>query len=256
MAPRKIKNTMKFQIFEKFSELKYGLSEKEDGFLNSKILSDSSRDGIAQENRRKFFERNEIEGKIFVPYLTHSGNVAIINEKNYQERIKADGFITAAPDIFLTITVADCFPVYFYDPIKKVVGLAHCGWRGITKNIVKNVIVAFKESFLSEPADILMAIGPGIQRCHFTVKEDVIGNFKEYDEFIERNGEPRTTALRGKSYFIDLSGIISKQAKDERIVSIELSGQCVYCDFNKYFSYRRDKPKILEVMMAYIGISL
>ena len=38
--------------------------------------------------------------------------------------------MTDVPGVILTTTHGDCIPIYAYDPVKKVVGLAHAGWRG------------------------------------------------------------------------------------------------------------------------------
>lgn len=41
-----------------------------------------------------------------------------------------DGMVTDIPGINLVIYTADCMPVSFYDPVKKVIAVAHSGWRG------------------------------------------------------------------------------------------------------------------------------
>lgn len=236
---------MEFGIFKKFNRLRYGLSEKEDGFMNVRPSGNQEYDLAAKENRQRFFKRHNIDGKIFIPRLVHSGNVMVVNEENYKERLKADGFVTDLSNLFLVITVADCFPMYFYDPIKQVIGIAHGGWKGIVKNITKNVISNFVESFHSNPQDILLTIGPGLQKCHFTVGDDVIDRFKNCKEFIESKGD---------KYAVDLVGIITNQARQEGITSIETSNDCTYCSADKYFSYRREKTSPLQVMLAYIGL--
>lgn len=235
---------MEFTIFKSFPELRYGLSKKKDGFMNVKISADPERHSIAAGNRKRFLDRRGVHSRVFTPYLVHGNEVAVISDKNWQEMIRADGFVTALPDLYLTITVADCFQIYLYDPVHQVVGLAHAGWRGVVKNIVKNMISVFRESFQSNPQEIFCALGPGIQKCHFVVRDDVINEFREFSQFVEVNSD---------SYTIDLPGIISYQAKKEGVSNIEISPQCTYCLADTYFSYRRDKPKIYEVMLAYIG---
>lgn len=46
-----------------------------------------------------------------------------------------DGLVTNIPNLVLTTYHADCVPLYFYDYDKKVIGLAHAGWKGTYKNI-------------------------------------------------------------------------------------------------------------------------
>ncbi len=245
---------MNFKIFKNFPELHYGISERKDGSM--RIIGIAEQDKFVQENRQRFLEGCSIKGKVVVPHLTHSNKVVAVTQDNSSETFEADGFITSLPGIFLTITVADCFPLYFYDPIQKIVGLAHAGWRGVGRNIVKNVIRAFVKSFSSKPKDILLGIGPGIRQCHFTVKQDVAqqvlkaepeaaGGLRAHEQFIEKKSD--------NEYAIDLEGIIMEQARNEGVVNIEASRACTYCMADTYFSYRRDKPEILETMLAFIG---
>ena len=50
-------------------------------------------------------------------------------------KLEKDGLITNIPNIILTTYHADCVPIYFLDKEKKIVGLAHGGWRGTYNNI-------------------------------------------------------------------------------------------------------------------------
>lgn len=234
---------MKFKIFDNFPKIYYGMTEKKDGFMNLDDSNDKEFDLIAKGNRNEFI-KNSIKGKLVIPCQIHGADVKVISDKN-QEGMNVDGLVTAIPGITLSITVADCFPIYFYDPVRQVIGIAHCGWRGVTKNIIKNIIDGFKKSFSSNPKDIYAGIGPGIQNCHFEIKDDVLNQFKKYKDLIKNEGDG--------SYKVDLEAIIIRQAEKEGIVNIESSGICTYCESDRFFSYRRDgSPK--KVMMAYIGL--
>lgn len=235
---------MKFEIFDNFSEICYGMTEKKDGFMNMDDSEEKEFNLIAEGNRNRFI-KNSIKGKLVVPYQVHGADVKIVSGNNNEEKIIADGLVAAVSGVTLSITVADCFPVYFYDSTKKIIGIAHCGWRGIIKNIVKNTINKLKESFSSDPKDIYLGIGPGIRSCHFAIKDDIIEQFGDYENFIKNEGDG--------SYKVDLEAIIVRQAREEGMVRIESSGICTYCESDRYFSYRRDKS-VKKVMMAYIGL--
>ncbi len=245
---------MNFKIFKNFPELHYGISERKDGSM--RIIGKAEQDKFVQGNRQRFLESRSIKGKVVVPRLMHSNNVVIVTQDNFSKTFEADGFITSSSSVFLTITVADCFPLYFYDPVQKVIGLAHAGWRGVGKNIVKNIVKMFVNSFNSKQKDILLGIGPGVRQCHFMVKQDVAqqflkaepeaaGGLRAYEQFIEKKGDGE--------YTINLEGIIMEQAKNEGVMNIEASRACTYCMADTYFSYRRDRPEILETMLAFIG---
>ncbi|MBI5732855.1 polyphenol oxidase family protein, partial [Candidatus Jorgensenbacteria bacterium] len=103
-----------------------------------------------------------------------------------------------------------------------------------------------KSNYGSKPEDILLGIGPGIQRCHYTIQDDILHNFNGYEKFLEK---------KEQHYVVDLAGIVAEQAKREKIKEAEIDNQCTFCLKDKYFSYRRDRVFPPEVMLAYIGRS-
>ena len=70
--------------------------------------------------------------------------------------------MTDIPGICLVTFYADCVPLYFVDPVKKVIGLSHSGWRGTVGKIGKVTVETMCREFKSRPEDILAAVGPSI----------------------------------------------------------------------------------------------
>lgn len=194
-------------------------------------------------NRKTFFKKQNLSGrKVYSAELVHGVRVHRISSGDENIILaQTDALITGEKNVILTVTVADCFPVYFFDPIKLIIGIAHCGWRGIVGNLASKTIGAMH----SKPSDVLVGIGPGIQPCHFEVQADVLPRFQEYPEEILH---------RDNKIFVDLPAIISKQLTDIGVKKIETSGECTCHNHQKYFSFRRDKPKAIEAMVAYIGL--
>ena len=234
---------MKFSNFDKYPELRYGISEKSDGVmeLGKRILN-----GVEPIGRNNYFK------KLGVPYekvvsvdLVHGTNVSVVDYNNGGLVIpKMDGLLTKFPNLFLAVTVADCFPIYFFDPEIGIIGLVHAGWRGVAKNITSKALEILSK--LGATANnLLIGIGPGIQVCHFEVKRDALKEFGRHNEMIEHDGKT----------FIDLSAIIQKQIAAFGVSkeNVENSGECTYCLEDRYFSYRRDKPAEIQAMVAYIG---
>lgn len=231
---------MTFSIFEQYKQLDYGLSEKTDG--NLKI-------GAGDLFFGDYIKSQKLQGyKIFRAGIIHSNKVEVVG-KEEQEKIIAgcDGLVTNIKDNLLTVTVADCFPVYFYDPGENTVGIVHAGWKGIISNIIPHAIRSMKKSFNSNPSNLLVGVGPGIQKHHFEIKKDVLSKFENYSNFIK---------LSNNLYFVDLPGIINLQLLDFGVNSanIEVSQVCTDCEENKYFSHRREKTANVQAMLAYIGI--
>lgn len=240
---------LQFSIFDKYPELAYGISEKSDGSM--RLLTDDSLYRPTLRHRKKYFAKiNVCLDQIVQGWLIHGNNVELITKKQTGKIIPdADALITAAKNILLAVTNADCFPIYFFDPQKKAAGIAHAGWRGVVKNIAGKTVRSFTKKFKTNKSDILVAIGPGIRECHFEIKKDNVHFYEKYPEHVVK---------RNDQVFINLAGIIKKQliAAGVKEKNIEDSRLCTYCLKDKYFSYRRDKPEIIEAMIAYIGLRI
>jgi len=213
-----------------------GISKKKDGSMKNSL-----------ENRFLFFKNKGLDSKIRISAgLAHKNKVSIVDNINKNQSIPdCDALITNQNKFLLTITVADCLPIYFYNKNKKIVALAHAGWRGVNSKIAKEVINIFINHYDSNPNDIEVFIGPHIKDCHFEVKDDVSSQFKISD-----------SVIRDKKTYINLSKIVREQLLQLNINNdnINTSDECTYCLSDKYFSYRRDKPQELETMISYMGL--
>ena len=54
--------------------------------------------------------------------------------------VAADGQVTSRPGIALGIFAADCLPVLMADPVSGIIAGAHCGRRGLERNIIAHTI--------------------------------------------------------------------------------------------------------------------
>ncbi len=229
-----------FKIFNKFKQLKYGMSEKKHGKIELGNVAFSKR-----KNFQTYFKSIKIDPKKTVSAAqSHSNRVAVVNRDTLtQSVVNVDALVCAQANIFLSITVADCLPIYFFDPHQNKIALSHSGWRGSVKNIVFETVKAMQ----SNPKNLLVAVGPGIGACHFEIKSGVLEKFNAY---------PASVISNNRKTFVDLRKIISEQLKilGTPKENIEVSKECTYCLPDRYFSYRRDKPKVTEAMVAYIGL--
>jgi hypothetical protein len=177
---------------------------------------------------------------------THTNNVMYVTER-YKGRIythpafkNVDGIYTDKRNLVLMTYHADCTPVFFYDPVKKVIGLAHAGWRGTLKNISGEMVKAFIKDFSCDPGDIIVAIGPSLCQSCFEVDKDVADMFltenKDFKNYME---------IKGIKYHFNLWEInryllMEKGIKEE---NIEISGLCTKCRNGLFFSHRGQKGK-------------
>lgn len=92
-----------------------------------------------------------------------------------------DGLMTDEPGIALVTYYADCVPLLFVDPVKRVIGSAHSGWRGTAGRMGEHMVRAMGEAYGSRPEKMLAAIGPSICQDCYEVSEDVAKEFLELE---------------------------------------------------------------------------
>lgn len=204
-------------------------------------------DGFSVENikhRKRFFTaRRLIENNIIAANLVHGTNVVVVDHVSPGFIPETDALVTKESGIVLTLTGADCFPVYFEDKKAGIIGLVHCGWRGIVGGIVTNTIEVMM-SLGATAENIYLTIGPGICKHHFEIQEKDLSAFEAFPEMI----------IRGEKLSVNLKKIIITQARRTGIPRKHMTDkkECTYCLPEKYYSYRRDKPEELETQVAYI----
>lgn len=116
---------------------------------------------------------------------THTVNVRRVTEEDRgkvafrrEDYSDVDGLVTNVKGIILAVFTADCVPLYFVDPVKEAIGLAHSGWRGTAGNMAGIMVERMQKEFGSAPRDLIVAIGPSIcQKC-YEVDETVADAFR------------------------------------------------------------------------------
>ncbi len=179
--------------------------------------------------------------KIVMPIQTHTDVVKIVDSTNINDEFNdVDGLITNMKNVALVTKTADCQSILLYDPLKKVIGNIHSGWRGTLNKIIKNAIDLMVNEFGCEPQNIRACICPSIMKCCFEVSEDVEEmfriNFKEINDFITL-GEIKD---KKQKYYIDTikvnkNVLIDLGLKEE---NISVSNLCTKCNSNVFHSYR------------------
>lgn len=185
--------------------------------------------------------------KVIRPIQTHTSNVISL-DRNFIDTIDiypnqlqdVDGLITNKKNLVLSTGYADCTPLYFFDPKKKVIGNVHSGWRGTVAKIGKNAINKMIEVYNCNPKDIIVCIGPTIRECHFEVKDDTKKLFEqsfENDKDVIKNSNHQgiyyiNTVNANIKLFLEL-GILPENIVDSEI--------CTVCNKDRFFSYRANK---------------
>ncbi|MCI1208135.1 MAG: polyphenol oxidase family protein [Treponema sp.] len=134
-----------------------------------------------ENNVRKSFLREltglSVKGTVPVQLeLVHSKTVYEVSSPADTFSKTGDGMITATENLLPVITVADCMPIFLYDPETNVSGILHSGWKGT--GIVVEALKKAAAVFGSDPHDFCAVMGPHIHSCCYIVDEERAAYFK------------------------------------------------------------------------------
>jgi len=156
------------------------------------------------------------------------------NEKDIKNKLSGDAIVCESKNIGIGILAADCAPILFYDPVKKIIGCAHAGWKGALRGIVRNTVKKFNE-LNSNVNDLIAVVGPCISKKSYEVEKDFFDEFtiqnKKNEIFFEINND--------KKYFFDLRAYINNEISDLKIKNVENIEMDTFSNDEYFFSYRR-----------------
>lgn len=251
---------LQFRRLLKYPEIQHCYTMRQEN-MNFRIYED---DKILQESYDKICKALQFDrDNIVKPDQTHTDRVENVKKGN-EKFDEVDGVITDKIGITLCTTSADCTSLLFYDPVKKVIGDVHSGWRGTLQKIGKKAVEKMIEQYNCNPKDIICCICPHIRKCHFEVDGDVAKRF--YDTFSymgnieeiitkaeskrKRCEKESDSTKEGKTenvqkYYVDTTIINCKLLqeaglKEENIID---SGICTVCEVKAFHSYRVDKEE-------------
>ncbi|MBV9282268.1 MAG: laccase domain-containing protein [Chloroflexi bacterium] len=244
--------------FVLLADVSHGISSRHGGrspepyaSLNMGVSSGDRWENVVA-NRTTFVGRLGVEPEqVLVGRLSHGAEVSIFRQGredawpaerassvaagSFDRAFRSDGVVSDVPGLHFLLTFADCVPLAFYDRRRGVVGGAHAGWRGTAGGIGPAVIRAMTEAFGTDPADVVVGVGPSIGPCCYTVGPDVIGAFRA-------NGfDPAVRRENGATY-LDLWTTLASQLQaagvDSR--SVENPRLCTSCHVDDYYSHRAE----------------
>ncbi|HLG79339.1 MAG TPA: peptidoglycan editing factor PgeF [Ktedonobacteraceae bacterium] len=167
---------------------------------------------------------------------------------------KGDASISNESGIALALSFADCVPIVFYDPVQRVIGIAHGGWRGTARGIVVATVEAMYERYGSRPDDIYAGIGPAIGACCYEVSHDVQQLFMGERVFEEMPTRDRYREIvRAAAVFsapstdghfqLDLQATNRNQLLLAGLAAthIEVMEICTACNTDRFFSHRKEQ---------------
>jgi YfiH family protein len=151
-----------------------------------------------------------------------------------------DGHATGSAGVLLTVTVADCVPIYLIDPKARRIALLHAGWRGTAAGMLRAGVALLGEHG-SAPESLVMHCGVAIcGRCS-EVGSEV---FAALDlPLPEADG-------RG---LLDLRAVLERQGRALGVNRVTTSDYCSAHDATDFFSHRASRGADGR-MVAYLGV--
>ncbi len=201
-----------------FSTRKGGVSPEPYGLNMSFHVGDDPM--RVSENRRLFLQKLQIGlDELAIPVQCHGNTVRRVLRPGTYEN--CDALVTSERRVFLSVSVADCIPLFLYDPVKITVSAVHVGWRGCSNGIIKKTVNVLIGEFNARPEDLVAYLGPSARSCCYEVGEDVAKNFPR--EFLKLKDD-------GK-FLLDLQASTRAQLVEAGVVDemIEDCGRCTIC---------------------------
>ena len=229
-----------FSIFEPWPELRHGyftraggLSGPEGGDLNLAFAQGFDPPENVMANIDRAADALGLPAPAFVRQTHGVGVSSVLPAHRYQPRSPEevrygfDAMIAPEPGVSLLIKVADCQAVLLYDPILKMLGLVHSGWRGSVQNVI-GVTVTEMARLGAVPGRMLAAVAPSLGPCCAEFVNHALELPRDFLEF-------QVT----KNHF-DFWAVSRKQLNGCGLAdrNIEIAGLCTKCS-PEFFSYRR-----------------
>jgi YfiH family protein len=187
----------------------------------------------------------------------HGAEVGLVDRPSPEPVEGVDALVTRTPGIVLSLLFADCLPVYVVDPMRRVVGLAHSGWRGTAANIVQRMTDVLVQRFDCVPRMCQVAIGPGIAGENYEVGMEVADRFRGSFSSTAAVAVVPKSEVNAK-YELHLRRIVFNQllAAGYRPDSIAVCEEDTFRNSRDFFSVRRDCQGSRQTgrMAAVLGI--
>lgn len=138
----------------------------------------------------------------------------------------ADGHVTGRTGLLLTISVADCVPVFVVAAGQRAVALLHAGWRGTAAGVIEAGLHALAAVAGARPAGLHVHFGPAICGDCYEVGAEVHAALGLESPVIRAPVDLRLALFdRAVAAGVDPSAVTRSTA-------------CTRCDGARFFSHR------------------
>ena len=208
--------------------------------LDLGLFSGGSPEAAVQRSWGRLLARTGVAAAVHARQL-HEAEVRFHPEARPGLRVvePCDGHATDRAGVLLTVSVADCVPVFAVAPRARAVAALHAGWRGAAAGVLEHGLGVLAER-----------TGEGAEGLHVHLGPSICGSCYEVGpEVFEALGRPVPEAPRP----IDLRGVLAARAAAAGVdpSRITVSTHCTRCTRSGLFSHRGgDRGR----QVGYIGV--
>lgn len=181
------------------------------------------------------------ESEVVIPDQTQSAHIEFVDGATRSVSLGCDGLITKTKGIALSVLSADCAPVFFYDKLNQIIGIAHVGWRGLRDHLLQKMVEEIRAMGSLRPSSIRVGLGPTIRSCCYEVG-------REQELLFLRH-----IHCRDSRSFFDLAGAVIEELINFGVREEEIADSyiCPSCSNDRFYSWRRERTfgRTMSVIM-------
>lgn len=232
-----------------FTGRQRGVSPQWEGGLNWSLSVGDEPAAVAENRRLTLAALGLTPDRAVMAGLVHGDRVVAVQQGQSPEQAPGtvrvepdcDALVTDQPGLALVVTAADCVPLFFYDPVRRVVGVAHAGWRGTVAGIGGKTARLMHEAFGCQLHQIHAAVGPSIGPCCYEVGPQVAEPVRAFygpdaDDLLH------PLATQGKDR-LDLWEANRRDLLRTGVGAVSVGGACTACENHRLFSHRGEAGK-------------
>ncbi|XP_047457402.1 purine nucleoside phosphorylase LACC1 [Mugil cephalus] len=207
------------------------------------FCSSKRRDPVAvvTENRRRLALHAGFHPQpLRLVKVNHASDVWVLGKA---EPESYDALVTNQTGIILAAPGADCMPILFADPVSKVIGAAHAGWKGTLMGVAMATVDAMVTGFGCRVSDIVVAVGPSVGPCCFILDREQALNFTSiHPDCVPdpESAKPHVDIRLANRVLLQNGGILPEHIHDHTVTSWPSVTPCTSCHPESFFSHVRD----------------
>nr|XP_046219403.1 purine nucleoside phosphorylase LACC1 isoform X3 [Oncorhynchus gorbuscha] len=196
---------------------------------------------VAENIRRLAQKAGFYPRRLHLVKVNHSSDVWVMGKED--EPHDYDGIVTNQRGVVIAAPGADCMPLLFTDPVARVIGVAHAGWKGTLMGVAMATVNAMVMGFGSRACDVTVVIGPSVGACCFTLEREQAADFYSiHPDCVPDMAEtrPHVNIRLATRILLQREGVLPERIHDDTVTDRPSVTLCTSCHPEAFFSHIRD----------------